>query len=156
MGIDVSILIIGVLFIVSILVINFTTVRPYLNNKNEIKNKERIDNQRRLFADLSPELLRESLNNYISEEVDKYIGYNFAAQKIQYIKHDDAEKMVKKLTHELVLNTSELYIFYLSMLVPINTDDDLVAAIYKMVLDTSIDKVAAYNEPVTSENVSIR
>ena len=60
----INIIIVSLILIV-VLVINFTTIRPYLQTKNELKNKEILNTQQRLLAEMSPELIETTLNTYI-------------------------------------------------------------------------------------------
>lgn len=143
----INIIIVSLILIV-VLVINFTTIRPYLQTKNELKNKEILNTQQRLLAEMSPELIETTLNTYIEKYVDKYILYNFTAKKIPYIKQDLIDEMIKSITKDISLNMSELYVFYLRMLRPIESDDDFITNIYDLVMNTTILKVSDYNAQI--------
>ena len=77
--------------------------------------------------------------------MNRYITYKFIANKVIYIKQDDIEKMVSDTTKLIMIEISELYIYYIKLLRSIDNNEDLIQYIYSRVSTITIDTVANYN-----------
>lgn len=120
-------------------------VKPYMNEKNRIREIESKNKTYELFASIDPEAVQKELDTYFERYVNRYITYKFIANKVIYIKQDDIEKMVSDTTKLIMIEISELYIYYIKLLRSIDNNEDLIQYIYSRVSTITIDTVANYN-----------
>lgn len=120
-------------------------VKPYMNEKNRIREIESKNKTYELFASIDPEAVQKELDTYFERYVNRYITYKFIANKVIYIKQDDIEKMVSDTTKLIMIEISELYIYYIKLLRAIDNNEDLIQYIYSRVSTITIDTVANYN-----------
>lgn len=120
-------------------------IKPYINEKNRIREIESKNKTYELFANIDPESVQKELDTYFERYVNRYITYKFIANKVIYIKQDDIEKMVSDTTKLIMIEISELYIYYIKLLRSIDNNEDLIQYIYSRVSTITIDTVANYN-----------
>ena len=120
-------------------------IKPYINEKNRIREIESKNKTYELFANIDPESVQKELDTYFERYVNRYITYKFIANKVIYIKQDDIEKMVSDTTKLIMIEISELYIYYIKLLRSIDKNEDLIQYIYSRVSTITIDTVANYN-----------
>lgn len=119
-------------------------IKPYINEKNRIREIESKNKTYELFANIDPESVQKELDTYFERYVNRYITYKFIANKVIYIKQDDIEKMVSDTTKLIMIEISELYIYYIKLLRSIDNNEDLIQYIYSRVSTITIDTVANY------------
>lgn len=120
-------------------------LKPYMDEKNRIREIETKNKTYELFANIEPEAVQKEIDTYFERYVNRYITYKFIANKVIYIKQDDIEKMVSDTTKLIMIEISELYIYYIKLLRSIENNEDLVQYIYSRVSTITIDTVANYN-----------
>ena len=120
-------------------------IKPYINEKNRIREIESKNKTYELFASIDTEAVQKELDTYFERYVNRYITYKFIANKVIYIKQDDIEKMVSDTTKLIMIEISELYIYYIKLLRSIDNNEDLIQYIYSRVSTITIDTVANYN-----------
>ena len=120
-------------------------LKPYMDEKNRIREIETKNKTYELFANIDPESVQKELDTYFERYVNRYITYKFIANKVIYIKQDDIEKMVSDTTKLIMIEISELYIYYIKLLRSIDNNEDLIQYIYSRVSTITIDTVANYN-----------
>ena len=120
-------------------------IKPYINEKNRIREIESKNKTYELFANIDTEAVQKELDTYFERYVNRYITYKFIANKVIYIKQDDIEKMVSDTTKLIMIEISELYIYYIKLLRSIDNNEDLIQYIYSRVSTITIDTVANYN-----------
>ena len=119
---------------------------PYLNEKNRLKEKEIANKKYELFNDIDTEYISEKLDKYFEKSVNRYIVYKFISNKVTFISSDDTETMITDLTKFIAIDISELYVYYISMLSAINTQEDLIRFIKNKVQNTTIEAVSNFNK----------
>ena len=134
----------------AIIYITLAKVFPYLNTKNEIRDKEVKNKKYELFKTIDTEILKQSVDKYFETYINRYITYKFIAKKVMYINSEEVEKMVNDITKLIYIQISELYIFYISMIQSISTDEDLLQFIHTKVENICIETVSNYNGSMTS------
>lgn len=113
----------------------------------EIKNKE-IENQKaELFMKADPNIANKEIEEMISDYINRYVVRHFLINNIDFIRKDEIDMMVKKITREVILDISELYLFYVKILVSIKDDDDLIRFINRKVSDKVLEFVTEFNKP---------
>ena len=120
-------------------------IKPYINEKNRIREIESKNKTYELFASIDTDAVLIALDTYFERYVNRYITYKFIANKVIYIKQDDIEKMVSDTTKLIMIEISELYIYYIKLLRSIDNNEDLIQYIYSRVSTITIDTVANYN-----------
>lgn len=150
---NINIITISILYMLTLGLVFYILISklfPYLNKKNEIREKEIKNKKYELFKDLDIDIMKQSLDQYFEGYVNRYITYKFLAKKNMYINSEEVEKMVNDLTKLIYLQISELYIFYITMLQSIITDEDLLAYIHNKVENTCLEAVTNYNGSMTA------
>ena len=140
-----------ILFIIVMLVLStfvWCTIyitKNYLIPKNNIRENELKNEKYSLFSAISIEAIEASLNAYFEGYIKRYITRKFMIRKVNYIKDEDCEILVKDLTKIIYIEISELYVFYIRMIYSINTDDDLLKYINLKVKNIAVDQITNYN-----------
>lgn len=134
-----------ILFAASLIIIPLVVIKPYLDKRNEINERNSITDQRKLYMDMNPNEMNETVNEYIEGYIDKYIVYKFISKKVVYINQDAIDEMVRDLTKLIVIDISELYIFYIQMTRNISNDEELITAIHDIIMSISVEKVSSFN-----------
>lgn len=145
---NINIIIFSVLYLItlgSFIYLFIKYIMPYLNKKNENKEKEIKNKKYELFKDLDPDIMKESIDKYFKSEVNRYIAYKFIANKSMYIKTDEINEMIKDVTKLIYIEISELYVFYIKMTRSIDNDDDLLEYIHNRVQNICIEAVSNFN-----------
>lgn len=133
-----GILIVGVLILLKL----FT----YLGNKEIIKNKEIDLKKMQLYSSLDPKLLNNELDEWIKKYINKYIIKNFLVHDIQFIKKDEIDEMIKNITKIAMLDMSDMYLFYVKLLINIEDENNVLSFIYDKVSDLVLDVVTEFNK----------
>lgn len=119
---------------------------PYLNDKNKIREKEIKNKKYELFNNVDTEFINEKLDKYFEKSVNRYIVYKFISNKVTFIGSDDVETMINDLTKFIIIDISELYVFCISMISAINSQEDLIRFIKNKVQNTTIEAVSNFNK----------
>ena len=113
----------------------------------EILNKE-IENQKaELFMKADPNIANKEIEEMISDYINRYVVRHFLINNIDFIRKEEIDMMVKKITREVILDISELYLFYVKILVSIKDDDDLIRFINRKVSDKVLEFATEFNKP---------
>lgn len=150
---NIDIIIISILYIITLGFIIYMTdkkILPYLNKKNELKEKEIKNKKYELFKTIDTEAMNKIIDDYFDQYINRYIAYKFLSKKQMYIKSEEMENMIKDLTKLIYIQISELYIFYISMNQSISNDDDLLEYIHTKVQNMCIESTMNYNSSMIS------
>lgn len=140
------IILIIVILVLSFLVWNTIYItKHYLEPKNKLEDMKIKNEKYNLFSTLSIESINLYINQYIENHIKDYISMKFFVRKITYIKEEDCEILVKDITKLIMLEISELYIFYIKMIYNISTDEDLLKFINLRVKLIAVEEVSTYN-----------
>lgn len=118
-----------------------------IDKKNKLKEMEIKNNQYSLFSNLEPKLIEEEIDNLIDKYINIYYINYMIPNNIDYLRKDYIEKMVKELTKQIIMDISELYVFYIKCLTSIKSDQDLLTYIHKKVKEHVLTFVTDYNKP---------
>ena len=116
-----------------------------LKRSLDIKDKVIETDKYRLFAQMNTDAIREEINKMIESYVSKYALYNFIYPNVNFISNEAVNTCVKEVTKSVILEMSELYVFYFKILYNIQDEDDLLKHIKELVEDYVITYAADYN-----------
>lgn len=136
---------VGIVAIICIAVVVWSIF--YLNYLREIKNKEIDIKKFELYSKVNLTQAEDAIDKYIENKLNKYVTQNIVAKGMDYIREEDANKMVKDLSADIVISLSDLYIYYIKLLTTINTDDDLIKYVYDKVSDACTLFILDFNTP---------
>lgn len=125
--------------------IAFFIIRPYLNEKIKLRDKEIKNAKYSLYASIDPNLVEKSIDEYIERYIQRYITYKFVASRVEFIKDKDTEDMIRDITKLIAVQIPDLYVFYLGCINNINNDEDLVTMIHNKVSVIAVEQVTNYN-----------
>lgn len=121
-------------------------LKPYLNTKNELRDKEIKNKRDELYMNMDTELVEKEIDNMIEKEMNQYVLINFISQNIIYIRQPEIEKMIIRLTNEICGKISGLYIFYIRVLVNIDNEDELRSFVKGKVQEHVLKFTIDYNK----------
>lgn len=121
-------------------------LKPYLGEKNELRDKEIKNKRDELYMAMDPELIEKEIDSMVEKEMNQYVLINFISQNILYIRQPDIEKMIILLTNEISNKISGLYIFYIRVLVRVETEDELQSYIKQKVQEHVLKFTIDYNK----------
>lgn len=123
-------------------------VSIYLINKWEkINNRSTETEKFNLFSKINPSSVNEEIEKWIKEYMNTYIFKNIISQGTTYIKSEEADALVKNVTRGLLIEMSDMYLFYIKLLVNLNDDDSLVEYMYRKVSKLAINFITEFNSP---------
>jgi hypothetical protein len=135
-------------YLLSVILILYVFVKyvvPYMNHKNEIRDKEIKNKKYEIFKSIDIDYINSAIDKYIEENVNRYIAYKFMSKKKMYISAEEGETMIRDITKLCCIQISELYIFYINMITSISNEEELVAYINNRVKNACIDSITSYN-----------
>ena len=145
-----SAIIVALIICITLVVIFYTGINPIAKRYLTIRNKEVENKKMELYLNISPELMEKEIDKFIDDYVKRYIVYRFMSRKIIYINDEECEKMVKSVTENILIELSELYLFYLRTLTDIPDDDALIRVVNTKVKNKCIEQVLDYNSSLES------
>ena len=141
-------IIITLIICITISIIFYFGINPIFKGYIDIRKKEVENKKMEIYLNISPELMEKEIDDYIEKYVKRYIVYKFMANKIIYINEEESEKMVKNITENILIEISELYLFYLRILTDISDDDTLIRVVNTRVKNKCIEQILNYNSSV--------
>lgn len=121
-------------------------LKPYLEKKNELKDKEIKNKRDEIFIQLDPEFIEKEIDKLIKKELDQYVLINFISNSMLYIPKPEIERMIIRLTDQVYNELSGLYIFYIRTLVNIESEEDILIYTKKKVQDQVLEFTINYNK----------
>lgn len=145
---DTSMIIFTILFLVfeSILFLLLKIISIYLTEKNALKALDVQNKKIELFMQMDSKEAEKEINEHIKQYMDRYVLENFIVNGEDFIRKEDIEIMIKELDRQIVLELSELYIFYIKMLVEISSEDDIIAFIHRKTKEIVLEFVTNFNK----------
>lgn len=143
------IIMIGICYICTIIFIRLLSIQVfgYLNQKQKIKTEEVKNNQYNLFMQIDTELVEGEIDKLIKKYLNEYVLYEIIMNNIDYVRKDKVEEMIRYLDKKIMIEISELYIFYIKLLRNINNDEDLLEYVNKKVKEHVLNFVTDFNSP---------
>lgn len=126
----------------------FNLLKRTLERKYDLKAIELENEKISNFMKMDPKVAEEEIDTFIKKYIDEYILKNFIIHKITYIKEQQANEMIRFVQKRVLLDLSELYVFYIKILVAIDNSDDLIRYIDKKVKDHVLITLTDFNKQV--------
>ena len=141
----IALMVINAILLIAALIFIIGFLGPYLERKNDIREKECKNEKYKIFNEVDPVKINEYIDDYFEKYINRYITYKFISKKIIYIKQEDVDEMVRDLTKFLSLDISELYTYYISLITDIDDEESLVKYIHSRVMNISVEAVLSFN-----------
>lgn len=119
----------------------------HLHSKLLLVAIEKDNEKFKLFSDINLRIVEDELDKLFDDYINKWMLVNIIGKNITYISTDNVDKMIRDLDREIILELSELYLFYIKLLVNINNQDDLLKFIDKKIKEKSLEVVTNFNKP---------
>ena len=117
------------------------------NNKNMILKNNYIDPElQKLYANIDTQMVNEEIDKWIKSYLDDYIVKNITIQGSEYIKKTDIDNMLKDVLTNIVYHVSDLYKWYISLLINIDNEDDMIDFITNRLSIQIIAFVSKFNQ----------
>ena len=136
-----------IVVIVSIFVVLYTIIVPYLKEKNNIRVFELENYKMDLFMKIDPKFAETQIEELIKKYINDYVVVNFLIHDVDYIRKEEIENMLKSVYQKILVELSELYIFYIKIIVNIQNEEDLAMYIRKKTKDQILEFVTEFNKP---------
>lgn len=141
----ITLLILGTIFGIMYFIYKINNIT--LNKKEKIKMKELELEKLKVFITIDTKLVNEEIDKFIKKYIDRYMIKNIIINDIDYIKKDQIDSMVKDITKLAIIEMSDLYLNYCTLLTNISNDDDLLNFIYYKTTDLVLNVVTEFNKP---------
>lgn len=130
------------LFLIAVLGLVYYIIKyvykPYLEKINRLREYD-------LYMNFDPELAEKEIDKLIDKYLNKYVLENVIVKKIDYLQEPQVNIMISTLTHDICLDITELYIFYIKNICNINDDNDLIKYIRNKVKEHVLDFINDFN-----------
>ena len=111
----------------------------------DIKEKEVKNKKYEIYNSVNLDTVNDVIDAYIQKYVDRYVLYKFLANKVPYITEEATNEMIKNVTTNIALDISDLMLYYISLVVSYDTDEELIRFIKTRVTNSAIEYVTNYN-----------
>ena len=140
-------LVVMVLYIMIVGILLIWKIFDYLNTKNRLRNLEIENAKYEIFMKMDPKMAETEIEDFIKGYLNNYVLTNFIATRVNYIRDSDVEDMVHYLDRAVILEMSELHLFYIKIIRNISTQDDLIVFVDKKVKEIVLGFVTEFNKP---------
>ena len=121
-------------------------ISNYLTIKNKLRALE-IDNKKyELFMNIDTKATEDEINSLIENYLNRYVLENFIINGEDFIRKDDIEIMIRELDKQIIVELSDLYIFYIKILIDVKNEDDIIAYIHRKTKDIVLNFVTEFNK----------
>ena len=128
------------------IVFMFVILKPYLEKRNEIRLLE-IQNQKiDLMMKLDPNTAEDEIDKLVKKYINEYVLNNFIVNNVNYIQREEIEIMIKQLDKKIILELSELYIFYIKLIREVSNETDIIKYINNKVKEHVLIFVTEFNK----------
>lgn len=121
-------------------------VRDIILRSLAIREKETKNDLYKMYSEIDPDSVESAIDNMIDAKLAEYIFVNIKTRDNTYMNTEDIDKMLKVVSAYIYSKMSELYLFYIRLLVNIDTDDDLIIYINEKVKLRAVSFVQETNK----------
>lgn len=131
--INITVLLSIIIICVTIFMVFFLFINPYMKSMIDIKNKAVTNEKYSIYATINPDNIRINITNAIDECIKTYYLWHFSYKENRYITEGEANEIIKSVSSTVYLSMSDLYLFYIKMLYEVKTDEDVLGYINRLV-----------------------
>lgn len=134
-----------VIYVIIILLL-FMIIKPYLQKRNEIRFMEVQNEKMNLMMKLDPAAAEEEFDKLVKKYLNEYVLNKFIVNDVEYIRREEIETMVKDLDKIIMIELSELYIFYIRVQREVSNETDILKYVNKKVKEHVLEFVTEFNK----------
>ena len=123
----------------------FNKVMNHLEDNRNLRRLEIQNKKCELQMRMDPKLAEKEIEDLVKDYLNQYALVNFITKQIPFIREQEVNEMIRYLDKQILLEISELYIFYIRCIVNINDEDDLLAFIDRKVKEQVLEFVTNFN-----------
>lgn len=131
--------------LITITLVTIYKIGKIYDKKQDIMIREQKIKESTVFSALDPKLIKDEIDNLITDYMNDYMLKNIIAEDIQYIDNNLCNDMIRIVTFNIVKDISEMYIWYIKCIYSVNDDEKLIEIINKLVRDKALEKIIDFN-----------
>ena len=147
----IMILILELVPIIVAIYIGLFLLRDVCNKYIAAKDRDIKNKKYELYNNIDVSKVNTILDEYVTDYVNRYIVYKFMSQKIIYITPDDTTAMINDVTKNILIDISDLYIYYVGLLYSVDDQESLARFVKNKVMNSCINAVTSYNSTMVPE-----
>lgn len=147
----IMILILELVPIIAAIYIGLFLLRDVCNKYIAAKDRDIKNKKYELYNNIDVSKVNTILDEYVTDYVNRYIVYKFMSQKIIYITTDDTTAMINDVTKNILIDISDLYIYYVGLLYSVDDQESLARFVKNKVTNSCINAVTSYNSTMVPE-----
>jgi hypothetical protein len=102
------------------------SISKNLNNIVEIEANKVKNEQNRIYMDIDTRRAKEVIDETIKEYINKWILVNITSKSGNYIKDSEVDELINYVTSTIILEMSDVHLFYIKCIANISDDDSLI------------------------------
>ena len=123
----------------------FNGIMKHLEENRNLRRLEIENKKVELQMRMDPKLAEKEVEDLVKNYVSQYGFVNFVSKQIPFIRDQQVNEMIRYLDKQIMLEISELYIFYIKCITNIEDENDLLIFVDKKVKDQVLEFVTNFN-----------
>lgn len=123
----------------------FNGIMKHLEENRNLKRLEIENKKVELQMRMDPKLAEKEVEDLVKNYVSQYGFANFISKQIPFIRDQQVNEMIRYLDKQIMLEISELYIFYIKCITNIEDENDLLIFVDRKVKDQVLEFVTNFN-----------
>lgn len=123
----------------------FNGIMKHLEENRNLKRLEIENKKVELQMRMDPKLAEKEVEDLVKNYVSQYGFVNFISKQIPFIRDQQVNEMIRYLDKQIMLEISELYIFYIKCITNIEDENDLLIFVDRKVKDQVLEFVTNFN-----------
>ena len=123
----------------------FNGIMKHLEENRNLRRLEIENKKVELQMRMDPKLAEKEIEDLVKNYVSQYGFVNFISKQIPFIRDQQVNEMIRYLDKQIMLEISELYIFYIKCITNIEDENDLLIFVDKKVKDQVLEFVTNFN-----------
>lgn len=123
----------------------FNGIMKHLEENRNLRRLEIENKKVELQMRMDPKLAEKEVEDLVKNYVSQYGFVNFVSKQIPFIRDQQVNEMIRYLDKQIMLEISELYIFYIKCITNIEDENDLLIFVDRKVKDQVLEFVTNFN-----------
>ena len=123
----------------------FNGIMKHLEENRNLRRLEIENKKVELQMRMDPKLAEKEVEDLVKNYVSQYGFVNFISKQIPFIRDQQVNEMIRYLDKQIMLEISELYIFYIKCITNIEDENDLLIFVDRKVKDQVLEFVTNFN-----------